>query len=177
VPKNPRQRRIMIALGAAGLLALIVLMQRRGGGAQDAAPAGTLAPAGSTFADNGEQAAELGNTITQGVGDLQLAASDLATTQQGFADEFASLVETLKTPAEPATAVPTAPAALAMTPGNAAPLTQVGGKKSPTFSVVPVKQPPKATPAHIADSRQPVYHAPHITKKHPHRAHSGGGTG
>jgi hypothetical protein len=120
MPKDPRKRRIAIALGAAAVLALIVLMQRRGGQATDAAaggvPAGTVGgPGSSTFADNGEQATALGNTVTEGVGALQTAGEALATQNEQFLGEFQSLVESLKQPAEPAAAAPSAPGPLGST--------------------------------------------------------------
>lgn len=83
---SPRQKKILVALLAAGGLALVVLISRRGSGAAAAPDAGQLGAigtptgVGSTFADNGEAVAGLSTSLTQGFGDLQSSIEQLPTT-------------------------------------------------------------------------------------------------
>jgi hypothetical protein len=66
---NPKQRRIMLAVGAAAVLALVFMLQaRRGGTPAEATLVGTR-PDEATFADNGEQAAALGTAVTDALYD------------------------------------------------------------------------------------------------------------
>jgi hypothetical protein len=77
---SPRQKRILLALFGAGGLALLVLVGRRAGTATapDAGQLGaTAATPGTTFADNGGQAAGLSNDVTSALGDVSVALEQL----------------------------------------------------------------------------------------------------
>ena len=115
LPKDPKQRRMLLAVAGAAVLALIVMMRGRAGApAEDGQPAGTIGPAPSTFADNGESAGALGTSISDAAGQLAQAADQLGTQTAAQQDAFAGALEQLRTvnENEPAvTAAPSAPAA------------------------------------------------------------------
>jgi len=129
---TPRQKKIALALAGGGLLALIALMSRRGSSTAAAAPdagqlgaTGTL-PAGTTFADNGEQAAALGTDITGALGDVSTALQDVSAGQQYLWDNLPSLVQ-------PVGAAPTAAdIAAQLGPGIAAAIAGLGTSATPS---------------------------------------------
>jgi hypothetical protein len=94
-PKQARQRKLLfLALGGAVALALF-LGRRSGGSAQQQDPnavptadpnATGLGGGGSTFADNGGQAAQLGNDVTGALGGFGTHLDDLTGAVQGLID-------------------------------------------------------------------------------------------
>jgi hypothetical protein len=80
---SPRQRMMLLAVLGAGGLALVVMLSRRGGGATtvSAPSAGDLGATagipGTTFADNGGQAAGLSTDVTSALGDVGTALNNL----------------------------------------------------------------------------------------------------
>jgi LysM repeat protein len=92
---SDRQKKILVAVGGGGLLALIALLGRGRGGTAAAAAAtdptgGAAAPVGSTFADNGEAAAGLSSALTDqlgtSLGDVGGALAGVTAGQQQIID-------------------------------------------------------------------------------------------
>jgi hypothetical protein len=93
-PQSKRQKRIMLALGAGAVLALIFLMQRRGApAAAPTADTSTAAPLPASFADNGEQAAALGTAVSDALVGVTAALDANAGSQTSIAEGFATLSE------------------------------------------------------------------------------------
>jgi hypothetical protein len=135
---DPKRRRMLLAIAGGGALALIFLLSRGLGGGATAAPATTdpsidpatgvpyadeLASAGgtSTFADNGDQAAALGDQVTSALGTLD---TDISGQLQAVSDALTGFQQQVS-PIEPVT--PAAPGQLG-TSGNPA-----GGSTAPGF--------------------------------------------
>lgn len=134
---NPRQRQLAIAAGLGGLLALFVILRRRGTPAANTDPASTTVqpaadpstpiadasgyPAGSsTFADNGAALGQLDTTLTGITGQLQTVIDN----------QTAAANPTSPTDAAPATTVP--PVVVNVnTVGGAKAGKGVGGKAAP----------------------------------------------
>jgi hypothetical protein len=85
------QRRVLfLVLGGAAALAL--LLARRGAGAGPAADPAATDPA-STFADNGGQAAQLGNDVTGALGDFSTTLGGLTGALEALAGQQADLAQ------------------------------------------------------------------------------------
>lgn len=106
---NPRQRKIALVVAAAAGLALIALMTRRAGGNTarqpatdpfaEGAVASSAAPWGSTFADNGEAAAGLSTSITEGLGTVGAGLDAVAVSNEALPAAVAAAVGDLLLPA------------------------------------------------------------------------------
>jgi LysM repeat protein len=92
---SDRQKKILVAVGGGGLLALIAMLGRGRGAAATGAAAtdptgGAPAPVGSTFADNGEAAAGLSSALTDqlgsSLGDVGGALAGVTAGQQQIID-------------------------------------------------------------------------------------------
>jgi hypothetical protein len=92
---SDRQKKILVAVGGGGLLALVAMLGRGRGAAATGAAAtdptgGAPAPVGSTFADNGEAAAGLSSALTDqlgsSLGDVGGALAGVTAGQQQIID-------------------------------------------------------------------------------------------
>jgi hypothetical protein len=127
-PKSKQQKRMMYALGAAGVLALVVLLTK--GQSADATDAqGTYnqapPPIGSTFADNGEAAGALGDNLSTVTGQLSTLGDQLQTLQEGLGAlqqpaPVAATDDNASAPADVPAPVATAPGTLGANGGSSA---------------------------------------------------------
>jgi hypothetical protein len=104
--KTLRNRRVVL-LGLVGVAALALLLGRRGSPA--AAPQGQSLDQPSTFADNGGQAAQLGDDVSGQLGTFGLQMGDLTSAVQGLTD-------VVNTPRQAADASPDTPQAQTIDP-------------------------------------------------------------
>lgn len=146
-------RRMVLVLGGAAVLALIFLLQRRSAAqTQSGAPAttDTTAPVTpATLADNGEQAAALGTSTTDALGQVATALSDQGAAFQTLSDQLSAPVDT--------TAGATPPIAITVAPGPAGQVnTAVPGRPNAQVN---------------QNKSNPRYGQTYTTKPHP-----GGGT-
>jgi hypothetical protein len=161
IPAQPgkKNRRVMYAVAGGAVLALIFLMMRQQGGAAAAPADPTLATDSgippTTFADNGAQAAALGDQI----------GSALSQQSQTIADSLANFQSPDTTGTDPVAqellALGPLIASIATAIKPAQPPAKTGGagskKKAPTKKAPP-KKPPK--PKSVKDLRSKHYHAP-----------------
>jgi hypothetical protein len=190
---NPRQKRLMYALGAGALLALFVLMSRRGaGGSEDggsatdpqpAAPAGSAGAAadpgsgGSTFADNGAALGQLNTTLTGVAGQLQNVTDYLATTQPATPQQDGAVVteDPVAAAATPAVIVNVG-RSVAQKTASAKPGASTKSKTKPTHDRSTPKRPAPKKAAHKVKPKAVgvVHHTATVhggALKKPHKTH------
>jgi hypothetical protein len=105
---SDRQKKILVAVGGGGLLALIAILGRGRGAAAPADTAatdptgGAAPPAGSTFADNGEAAGGLSSAITDqlgsSLGDVGSALAGVTAGQQQIIDALQQIPPAFQQP-------------------------------------------------------------------------------
>jgi hypothetical protein len=164
VPTTPKGKmnRQKVLLAGAGLV-LVVFLFMRSRGSATATPAedpnsGQTVAQPATFADNGAQAASLGDSVTGGLGDVATSLDNETTAFQSLADALNANAGS--TPASPTTPSSTVGQGAASTPAVAPPmvasaivtaqsgqLRPVGGtKKPPATTQVMVYTPPAKHP-------------------------------
>jgi hypothetical protein len=187
-PKGKANRQKVLIAGAG--LVLLVFLFMRSRGAQTAAPATEDPNAGqtvaqpATFADNGAQAASLGDSVTSGLGAVAGSLQDEQLAFQTLADALNANAGT--TPAAPTTPSSTVgqgnpdPATIpGKPPGNPLPALSVGDSKPQSRSLgglVPSPGPKHAHPTPPPSPRPPKHHR-NAGHKAPHHTLGGGGSG